>query len=245
MRWTVVTCYSILVAITTVIGNKVSETPLKVIGFDLTKTGNKGKCPSPWYKITVDGRMMCRVPRDTSGCSSVIYPVFETEYNQIRGWIRGYQKGTTDGFQASHEDGVGIDGAYVDGVSITTGYPRKHIWTYAVGVSADGNDPYSNCPCAATRGPNPPAFVGKNYYCQSGSQWVPDHGTYFEQPLWQGNCTYSNNNCCANVGLPWFQRRFPDIQYDDLEVRICNNEAYSNEAILIDQLEIEIGLATQ
>ena len=78
---------------------------------------------------------MCRVPRDTSFCSSVIYHVFEVEYKMIKGWIRGYQKGTTDGFRASHEDGVGIDGAYVDGVSITIGYPRMHVWTYVASRS--------------------------------------------------------------------------------------------------------------
>ena len=242
-KWTVINYYIISVAITTVVGNaEVPEAPLRVVGFDLTKTGSAGNCPSPWYMITVNGRKMCRVPSDTSGCSSVTYPLYETEYNKIRGRIRGYQKGNTDGFAPSDKAaGISIDGVYVDGVSITIGYPRQHVWTYAAGVSADGNHPKSNCPCAATRGSNPPSFVGNNYYCQSGSQWIPDHETYFtDNPLWQGNCTYSKNNCCANVGLPWFARRLPSIQYDDIEVRICYDETYSSEAVLIDQLEIEV-----
>ena len=34
--------------------------------------------------------------------------------------------------------------------------------------SDDGNYPDYNCPCAATPGPDPPAFVGDYYYCESG-----------------------------------------------------------------------------
>ena len=34
-----------------------------------------------------------------------------------------------------------LDGVYVDGMSITTGSPRKHVWTYAVGLNDDHNYP--------------------------------------------------------------------------------------------------------
>ena len=30
-----------------------------------------------------------------------------------------------------------IDGVYVDSISITIGSPRRHVWTYAVGISDD------------------------------------------------------------------------------------------------------------
>ena len=246
MQWIVIIYYIISVAVATDIGKDGDhEAPigrlLRTVGFDLTKTGHEGTCPSPWYKITVNGKDMCRVPSDTSGCSSVTYHLFGAEYNQVRGFIRGYQKGTTDGFRANHEDDLGIDEAYVDGVSITIGYPRSHVWTYAAGLCSDGNEPKGNCPCSVTHGPNPPSFVGENYYCQSGSQWLPDHDTYSNQSLWQGtDCTNEKNNCCANVGLPWFYRNFPSIVYDDIEVRICYNQPYSDEAVLIDQLKLEI-----
>ena len=42
-----------------------------------------------------------------------------------------------------------FDGVCVDGISITSGSPRKHIWTYAVGLSDDYvYYSYYNCPCA-------------------------------------------------------------------------------------------------
>ena len=63
-----------------------------------------------------------------------------------------------------------IDTFYVDGLSITHGNPRQHIWTYAVGLTDYGRS-YAccNCPCAATTGPRPPtdSFTGTNYYCES------------------------------------------------------------------------------
>ena len=242
--WIVITCYIISVAAAAEVsysqGNETLDMGVwsLIARFDI-QMGDK--CPSPWYKVTVSGRSACRAPSDTSGCSSVTFATYGKEYNRIRGWIRGYQKGTTDGFRAHKDDGLGINEAYVDGISITVGYPRTHVWTYAVGLSTDGNDPKSNCPCAVTRGPDPPQFVGENYYCQSGSQLIPDHGTYFNRPLWQvDGCTNAKNNCCANVGLPWFYRHFPYPEYDDIEVRICSNQAYSDEATLIDRLRLEI-----
>ena len=62
-----------------------------------------------------------------------------------------------------------LDEKYVDGISITSGNPRKHVWTYAVGLSDDYNYPCCNCPCAKHPGPDPPPFVGSHYYCESGN----------------------------------------------------------------------------
>ena len=39
---------------------------------------------------------------------------------------------------------------YVAGLSVTLGNPRKHVWTYATGLSDDGDYPNNECPCAAT-----------------------------------------------------------------------------------------------
>ena len=51
-----------------------------------------------------------------------------------------------------------LDGVYVDGISITYGNPRKHVWTYAVGSSDDYNYTQTNCPCAKYPGPDPPIY---------------------------------------------------------------------------------------
>ena len=71
-----------------------------------------------------------------------------------------------DAFQGPRD----INSYYVDGMSITYGSPRKHIWTYAVGLSDDHNyNGVYNCPCAKYPGTAPPSFVGDHYYCESGN----------------------------------------------------------------------------
>ena len=88
-----------------------------------------------------------------------------------------------------------INGYYVDGISITHGQPRKHLWTYAVGCSElmlDGADTLSACPC---NGNFPgaeayiPNFVNNHliYYCESGfvERWLSRMA--WEDPLWDGH----------------------------------------------------------
>ena len=199
-------------------------------------------CPLHWNKVAQYSTSMCRaVITGDAKCLGVTFKVNGIKYNKTLGMIRGYQKGTTDGFRASHDDNAGINEAYVDGVSITIGDPRKHVWTYAAGLSAEENRPKGNCPCSPTRGPNPPAFVGENYYCQSGSRSSPDHDTYYMLPLWMGSgCTNDRDNCCANTGAPWFYREFPTPQDEDIEVRICYSHRLADEAVLVEKIHISI-----
>jgi len=75
---------------------------------------------------------------------------------------------------------------YVDGISITLGSPRKHVWTYAAGISDDHDKNCCNCPCATHPGPPPPAFVGNDYYCESGNVGAHDVLYYLSDPLWDG-----------------------------------------------------------
>jgi len=53
-------------------------------------------------------------------------------------------------------------------------------------------------------------------------------------------CVYPNNNCRTNVGLLWFIREFPIAQDDDIEVRICTNQEYNDEAVVVDQLKLYV-----
>ena len=64
-------------------------------------------------------------------------------------------------------------------MSITLGYPRKHVWTYAIGISDGGsNVNYAYCPCAAIRGTDPPSFVRNHFYCESGNMSNYDFSEY-------------------------------------------------------------------
>ena len=70
----------------------------------------------------------------------------------------GYQKSTTNGIAGLNFASRSIDGPYVDGISITFGTPRKHIWTYAMGYGYQVEHT-SNCPCSEFTGRLPPSFV--------------------------------------------------------------------------------------
>ena len=62
----------------------------------------------------------------------------------------------------------------VDGLVVTNGSPRDHIWTFAIGVSKDYNYKYSTCLCAIYPGQNAPPVVGESYFCESrlNGEWV-------------------------------------------------------------------------
>ena len=175
-------------------------------------TSRGDECPSGWTKITTNdlGQPsidMCRSPSDNGGCYPTIFTVNGTSYHKICGKARGYQRYTTDAF-----GGVGttprntksINEAYVDGLSITLGSPRKHVWTYAVGFS-DERSSLGNCPCGATPGEIAFPFIKDNYYCESGSPTTarPSNAFLTSDPLWDGSgCIAANNNCCTNPDMP-------------------------------------------
>ena len=156
-------------------------------------TSNGDSCPSGWTRITTPGdlpKVVCRSGNDASGCYSAIFTTYNITFNKICGQVKGYQKGSTDAFYLSTTGSKSINDHYVDGLSITLGNPRKHVWTYATGLSDDYNYPNWNCPCAATPGPDPPAFVGDHYYCESG-----DTGTYVLNEYYTSDMLWDGYGC--------------------------------------------------
>ena len=77
------------------------------------------------------------------GCSSVRIPV-NTTYSHVCGYARGYQYRSMDAFWQSPIRT--IDDAYVDGLSITHGNPRKYLWTLAVGTYELNTHLEARCP---------------------------------------------------------------------------------------------------
>ena len=73
------------------------------------------------------------------------YSAHGFNYSNICDQIRGYQFHSPDGFPPLYDSNESPNiencNTYVDGVTITYGSnPRKHIWTYACGVSEAGRD---------------------------------------------------------------------------------------------------------
>ena len=128
-------------------------------------------------------------------------------------------------------------------MSITLGNPRKHVWTYAVGLSDDYEYQENNCPCAAIPGPDPPAFVGNHYYCESGDTGTYEFGElyYTSDPLWDGDgCHNVKNNCCTNPVMPWFFRQFASPIRDYIEARICKRNSFFHEDTLVESIELYV-----
>ena len=198
------------------------------------------KCPAGWSMSSYNGTNFCRAPSDSTGCYSTIFSTNGLSYQQICGRARGYQKGSPNAFYPFHRNKNSIDSYYVDGLSITHGNPRQHIWTYAVGIT-DHDGPPSQCPCTAIPGPAPPSFVGSDYYCESGAVDTYDHTMYYlSDPLWDGAGCSVGNNCCSNANQPWFYHKANRKTQDDIEVRICRDENFSNDGILVDILKLYV-----
>jgi len=202
-------------------------------------TSRGDDCPGNLIKETINGVDLChQVFATTRGCFGTNYTVNGVEYTKICGQAKGYQKGAPSSLSGVSN----IEDTYVDGVSITIGHPRKHVWTYAVGYDDDRNTPVRNCPCASFSIVVPQTFVGEHYYCESGNavDGSPPRDKYYTaDPLWDGEgCVGTNNNCCTSVGMPWFLRQFPTVQHEDVEVRLCQDEGYNNNGVAVDLIQL-------
>ena len=203
---------------------------MQVVDVDMNRDDS---CPGTWHKVTYP-RKLCI--GNIHGCVSSQFYVKGVNFDNICGQAKGYQIGATDAFQSKIQS---IDGSYVDGISITLGSPRKHVWTYAAGLSDDHNYPNYNCPCATYPGPSPPAFVGNDYYCESGDVGTYDHVSYYlTDPLWDGSGCGNGNGCCAKISMPWFYRKLPISTDDDFELRICNNDGHNDENTAVEKIQL-------
>ena len=201
----------------------------------INMTEDGAECPTPLRKTP---KNLCTTESNLYNCSSVTYPTGGMRYSKICGQAVGYQYRSMDAFNGSRD----INSYYVDGMSITYGSPRKHIWTYAVGNSDDYNHNGNyNCPCAKYPGPAPPSFVGDHYYCESGTKGASHTKpiVYINDPLWDGEGCGTGNNCCAQPGMPWFCRTLPQEVEGDIEMRICSDyDNDDNEKLHLELLEI-------
>ena len=190
---------------------------MRVAGVDMRDT--HAQCPNGLRLNVTSNKTTCSRPFITPGCSSTTFPVHSVSYKKVCGKVIGYQVRKTNGLGPSRYT-PGIDETYVDGVSITHGSPRQHIWTLASGAGDLGyvGDLYTTCPCLNTSHPFRgviPSFVGSDYYCETGNRGSSGQATrtFTEDPLWDGKGCEGNNVCCDRC-LPfcWLQNSM-NIKY--------------------------------
>ncbi|XP_019859268.1 PREDICTED: uncharacterized protein LOC109587462 [Amphimedon queenslandica] len=199
---------------------------------------NTKDCPSGFKFFDFNGVRACGRPYSPcNSCTNTYFQVQDFKYSQIHGKLVGFQVGTTDG---AHGTAFNINSGYVDGVMLTHGRTRKHIWTFIAGQDNDGNRNY--CPCAKwyAHPKAVPSFVGNDYYCEGGSHHSPaiPHYFYRNDPLWDGlRCGTSEEACCKP---PWFSKTINPPTSDSIELRLCLDEGSDNEDVLLKGYQIYI-----
>ena len=208
----------------------------------LDMTDPSTTCPSGW-KLTEYSKRTCGRATDGYNCASATFPVRGGEYNRICGRIRSYQWGSPDALAAHHsQPPTTIGSPYVDGVSVTHGTPRNHIWTFAAGISESRPSILSSCPCDGSNGKHAPTFVGEDYFCESGLQepWIGQNRFYPNDTLWDGEDCLPSSTCCSRRNPPYFIKQLPNSTTDDIEARICLDEVASNEDIAVELVELYV-----
>ena len=108
-------------------------------------------CPSPWIESATPERS-CVAPENINICPGLSFPVSGLTYNRVCGRAVGYAASSVDAFD-DYRNLNDIDLPYFNGVSVTHGSPRLHIWSFAAGHG-------SHCPCENGGGRLPHTFVG-------------------------------------------------------------------------------------
>ena len=152
---------------------------------ELDMTNSSHQCPSGLRQRTDSNICTCVRDSDSPGCSSVTFSNDTLEYSRVCGKIIAYQYGTPDAFAPSgRPSNPSINTYYVDGVSLTHGSPRQHIWTLAAVHGL-----HFNCPCTnnntASQATQPPAFVRNDYFCDTESSTRSTTNNFNEEVLFK------------------------------------------------------------
>ena len=174
----------------------------------------------------------CRSNIINEGCASVMYPV-EGAYRCIFGRIIARQSGDPDGFtnpQSQLRNGnPTLEGNYADGVSLTYGSPKKHIWTFTAAISFSSTEDCSRCEVNI-----PSMIVGTDYTCDVLFQRCGNDGlAVCTDSLWDGN----GGTCPSNAT---FYRELPESTTDNIEMRVCRDQDRTDEDFLITFVEIYV-----
>ena len=222
----------------------------------LDMTNATQNCPSGFRLYQSGGVRACgRASSNGGSCTSVQFPSNGISYSQVCGRVVGYQFGSTEAVYYQHDNFNNynnINSYYVDGVSITRGSPRQHVWTLMAGLNEASyhnlyHDGRYNCPCSqgSLQNSTLQSFIGNDYFCESGNPstgggWY--HILYTSDPLWDGKgCGSLEVNCCTSrPSLPWFNKALGTTTTDYLELRVCGDTSTSGEDVPVSFYELYV-----
>ncbi len=187
---------------------------------DLNMVDESMMCPKELTEtVFLNNTRVCALPTPSENlCVSIFYNTERLTHSRVCGRILGYQFGSPDSFFKEDLARQTIDTNYVDGVSLTRGNPKEHIWTFASGHCRD------NCSHFA------PLFIGNNYFCD-GVEYP--HCTRF------CNVTLWNGQQCSKDEM-WFYRQLSQHKDEEIELRVCQDEGSSSEQTPLVQVELYI-----
>ena len=222
----------------------------------LNMSDSTQNCPTGFRLYESNEVRACgRATSSVGSCQSVQFPSNNISYFQVCGRVVGYQYGSTDADYPGGDHGSAygsvitpqhndINSYYVDGVSITHGSPRQHIWTLMAGNSNSFLYNKINCPCSqgSLQNSTLQSFIGEDYFCESGN---PNFSTqailYTQDPLWDGKgCGSLEGNCCSVPGLPWFNNILNSTTNDYIELRVCADQGTNDEDVPVSFYELYI-----
>ena len=199
------------------------------------------QCPAELRLYSEGGVRACGRQITSSGsCDSVTFSTNGISYSQVCGRVIGYQYASTDALYKQYHENVLIDNPYIEGISITHGSPRQHIWTFMGGLTESVAGTV-NCPCNTGSSVSVPSFVGDDYFCESGSLSGWTYQLYPDDPLWDGEgCGGLEGPCCNVTDIPWFYKILDSSISDDIELRVCADQETRNEDVPVGLYEIYI-----
>ena len=208
----------------------------------LNMTDPNQTCPEQWRMYEQDTIRACGRQRSSvASCDSVQFSSNGYVYTEVCGRITGYQHGSPDAgshFAIPLTPGNEINQPYLDGVSITYGKPRKHIWSLYGSI-----DGYRCCSIEHINFTRDMNFIGNNSFCDSGNPtYAPWENTLFtEFPLWDGiaGCG-SSPTCCAPTSGPWFRTTLTVPTISDIEIRICGDQYTDDEDTPVELIDVYI-----
>ena len=190
----------------------------KVAFLDMTDSNHQ--CPHGLIQRTDSGKRTCVRNDASAGCTSVELSTAGIQYSKVCGRVIAYQFGTSDGF--SSDD---INSTYLDGVSLTHGSSRQHIWSFVTGYAF----------CDGCRVNDRPGSVGNDFFCDTGtSDAASANGVFYDDnPLWDGNG-------CTNTDDPYFLKTSSQPTTNNIEMRVCRDQEGGDEDIAIEIVEIYV-----
>ena len=90
-----------------------------------------------------------------------------------------------------------------------------------------------------TSGKTTPAFVGNDYFCDTGSSGAAMQRVFYgDNPLWDGAGCGPLNTCCSFNNPPWFYKQLPQPTTSDIDMTVCKSS--TDEDIAIETVKIYV-----